>query len=157
MKNALKITSLLVLTLAAWWFWHTRPSQIVHRQIDALIDLGYYKKIALDTRAAQEEDIASLFAPRTEVTGSSPVPSGTLSHADLAQALQNFQLYLRSCELSERDRRIDLTDGVARVILPLRAQLVLGDNSSREEDFTLMLELQKTAQWRITRLEFKDE
>lgn len=101
------------------------------------------------------EEITAVFAVKTEIVAPSPFPSGFQSRADILAALEEFQLYLTSCQIEELNRRATFTDNNANVILPLRAVLSFGQKSTRSEERTLFITFQKDADWKLTRLEIE--
>lgn len=155
LKIALLVLLVIIIPAGGYYWWYQQAEQIINRRVEALLDLGRYQKIALETREQMSEDIADVFSNKTEVVAENPFPSGFQSRANILAVLEEFQLFLTSCQIEELDRRLAITGNSANVILPIRAVLVFGKSGTQTEERTLFMTFQKEAGWKLTRLEVR--
>ncbi len=154
-RRNLIILGLLLLTLiGGGYVWHSsQDEQQIHRQLDQMLMNIEHKKISLRKPEDVREALREVFATdEVEFSGPDPIPNGPLPLEDIISSIEMLHQFSASCTITEGERSLRIKGNQAQAVLDLAARVFITKRNDIRQNWTLIVDLEKSDIWRVTRI-----
>ncbi len=150
-----KLALFLVPAIAAvifllWWF---NPERVVTRRLDALLGIVDVSPLRTRSNAQLENTLGKLLAAEIEIVAPTPIPSGSLPVAEIAESIIRLHESVTSCKIQRTDPSIHFPDSrEARLETILQGDLAGGGSKVTRRFRAEILYKKGPGGWKIHRI-----